>query len=233
MYYMNRAYGGRQKLDTSDLITAIKHASNYEADLYKGNSLIMSPLGLEHEDNAKKLAKLGVVQYYKNKRLAWKYEDETKNIEKLYFSPYEYTNDGGTKVSISVHDYRNYKSDIEFNTLEEVQNYAADKYGEVVEEFSISCFLDNELYDLKHVRGKGWMKDRMYYIIGIDSTDHIISPPQLLCVFGDNKEKAMEKYLEIKGNRLFQDEKESLKVFGTSRDFVSGYLDEYLEGAVQ
>lgn len=229
MYYMYKYYEGKEIIDTDDLITAIKTASNYEADLYKNGRLIMSCLGLSHEDNAENLTKLGVIQYYKNGYLAWKYEDESKNIMKFFVSTHLYNYEGKQKVNVMIYDYRHYRDDIEFNTLEEAKNYLASEFGEVVEEFTANCLLDNENYDLKYVQGQGWLEDRMYYIIGVDSSNPMFSPPQLLCVQGDDQEKAIARYINIKHRTLLESEKKFIKVFGTSRSYVSGKLEEYLK----
>lgn len=226
-FVMQKYWEAEEKLYTDDLITAIKYASNYEADLYMDGRLIMSPLGWEHDYTKEVLAKHGVIQYYQNRRLQWKYADESKNKNLLYAHYHFYIYEGKNLASVTIHDYRQSKADVEFKSIEDFKVETELLYGEESDEIRVSCFLENELWDLLYVKGTGWLNERMYYIVGVQD-DEMPSPPRLLCVHGNNKELAIETYKEKYSEKLFDDELDKIKVFGTSRSFVGGDLLGYL-----
>lgn len=84
---MDRYWEGDYKF-TSDMLSAFQLASNYEADLYLNGKLILSPLGLEYEDNVRLIQKYLGKRYANNKSFNLKgyknpYDKEIKNFQEV------------------------------------------------------------------------------------------------------------------------------------------------------
>lgn len=122
MFLMQKAYEGMERIDTEDLLTALKYALNYEADLYMDGKLICSPLGLSWEENLSILKKYGIVSVG-NKRYRFAYADESKNVNKIFASINEYIWNNEKCVDVRLNDYRQRKEDIEFSTKKELLEY--------------------------------------------------------------------------------------------------------------
>lgn len=223
-FVMVKAYEGSTRLETTNLIHAIKHVSNYEADLYIDGKLVMSCLGLDHEDNKKLLEKYGVVQFSKNKRLAWKYADESLNEDKIYAESYKYSWDGEPKVQVTLRDYRVSKEDGEFDTLEKVKAWITNEWGSTVTEINVTCFLENEHWSIKYTLANGWLEEP-YFVVGI--FDSFVPP--WLCIHADSEDEAIQKYIEKNKNKLFEDEYPRIKVHGRSRTFIEGSLEDWAQ----
>jgi hypothetical protein len=104
-FTMHKYYEGEFPIDTDDILTAVKHALNYEADLYCNGSLIMSPLGLSREENTKQLEKYGIKTVLKNHTYCYEYIDSSKNTGEVFAQFYQYYWDGVLKLDVRIHDY--------------------------------------------------------------------------------------------------------------------------------
>jgi hypothetical protein len=150
---MYRSYEEKKKLNTKDLLTAIKYTCNYEGDLYYNNSLVISCLGLSREENTKNLIKYGIETFVKNGYYNYKYKDKSKNSNKIYASFYAYNWDGVNKLDVKIHDYilddekhRKYNSideAIKDIKIKDITIFGADN-------IHITSFLNNECESLQN-----------------------------------------------------------------------------------
>lgn len=150
MFYIARSYSRPVAIEAEDLLTAVKYAANYEADLYEGNYLIFSPLGFSQEENEKRLLECGITTYVTNNRLCYKYTDESKNTKKYFavFSEYEW--DEKPHLQVHIHDYKSSKDEVMFESIEAVYQEIKEKYQQFSQEaITIGLFDDNGYTSLK------------------------------------------------------------------------------------
>lgn len=159
-FVMQKYHEGYEKLFHTNILHAIKYAGNYEADLYLDGKLIMSPLGLNHDDNAELLEKHGLVRYYKDGRLKWKHADESKNIEKLYMNTHFYKWEGEKRVQINVKDYPVYKDDYVLDTHDEVKEFAEKEVIDKVKRVVVSCYIKGAVSSYYWTKEKGWHDEK-------------------------------------------------------------------------
>lgn len=119
-YQMAAAYESIRDIDTDDLLSAVKIASNYEADLYVDGKLIMSPLGLEREDNTQRLEQYGITTYITNHRYNYRYTDESKNTTVHYAEFCRYWWDNEPCVDVRIHDYKAESNAQRFDTIDDI-----------------------------------------------------------------------------------------------------------------
>lgn len=213
---MARSYHEPQLLETTDLLTALKYSMNYEAELYMDGRMISCPLGWEHEYLAEIIEPLGIKTSYLNNRLHFEYKDVAKKSEKLYVQEYAYNHEGSFNVSISVHDYRQSNEDVEFDTMDEVRLYFERKYMDADKMYT-SAYLDNSIYSATFFKDRGWFPNK-YYIVGI--FDSFVPP--WLCIGEFDADAAVQKYIELQKEKLFEDQYDLIKVQAVSPSFVYG-----------
>ncbi|WP_214482946.1 hypothetical protein [Bacillus sp. SM2101] len=144
-----RSFEGLCSLQTDDLLTAIKTASNYEADLYLNGVLIFSPLGYEMEYNKKLLQRYGISVGVVNGSYHYKYMDESLNTTSVFASFYPYLWDGKKHLDVHVFDYKKGNA-TEFKNFEECIQFIQLCYtGEYEERINIISFLNNECVTAK------------------------------------------------------------------------------------
>lgn len=119
MFTMKRAYEAAVRLQTDDLLTAVKISLNQEADLYHNGSLIASWLGLPMECNIERLEKLGLTAYiaaYNSYR--FKYTDESRNESCYYMRKCPYVWGGVEALECVIHDYQDSPECVKFTSIQ-------------------------------------------------------------------------------------------------------------------
>lgn len=119
-YQIAAPYESIRDLNVDDLLSAVKIASNYESDLYVDGQLVMSPLGLERDDNTRRLEQYGITTYIKNHRYNYRYTDESKNTKVYYAEFSRYWWDNKPCIDVRIHDYRSDDSAKRFDTLDDI-----------------------------------------------------------------------------------------------------------------
>lgn len=150
MFYMARSYSRLVPIDADDVLTALKIAANYEAELYEDNHLIFSPFGFSREENTRRLLEYGITTYVSNNRYCYKYTDESKN-KPVYFARFvEYDWSGKPHLQVHVHDYKSSKEDIKYDSIEAILEDVKQKYSHLpIEAISVGLYDDNGYTSLK------------------------------------------------------------------------------------
>ncbi len=150
MFYMARSYSRPVVIDVEDILSALKHACNYEADLYVERQLVFSPFGFSREENTKRLLEQGITTYINNNQYCYKYIDETKNVTRYYAAIEELVWTKEPHLQVHLHEYRESKSDIIYDSIESVLQDIKIKYSHFPNEaVSIGLFDDNGYTSLK------------------------------------------------------------------------------------
>lgn len=134
MFTMEISYEGVKKINTDNMLTALKTAMNYEADLYYNGRLIYSSMGLTDDENREILKKYGIVRKDHPTQICWKYEDESRNITKVYIDTILFNsknNIEGNYMQINIGDYREYKDSIELNSIAELKKYIDSNFSNI------------------------------------------------------------------------------------------------------
>lgn len=105
MFTMIRSYEGEKKINTKDVLTALKYCCNYEGDLFKDGKLIFSCLGWDRELKEESIKDLGIESYIANGCYNYRYTDTSKRNNDLYATYYSYVWQGVKKLQINIHDY--------------------------------------------------------------------------------------------------------------------------------
>lgn len=144
MFAIAKSFSGIKRIDTDDLLEAVKIAANNEADLYVNGRIVFSPMGYSQEENERLLKELGITTYISGPYIRYKYMDESKNKKRFYASFSEFEWGGKPNVQVFIHDYRTSKEDKEFSSVEEVVREVKEKYSHLpTNEISIGLFGDN------------------------------------------------------------------------------------------
>lgn len=153
MYTMWRAYSSKgTDLPTDDVLEAVKMSLNYEADLYVGNRLLASWMGLEMEENSRRLAKEGIETYVVDGRYCFKYRDPSKNVKRIFFQFIKTGNDQG---EVHLSDYRSKMDQPFYSSVEDVYEVVKKEYPYVsiltVVDFSGDKYTGSYKVELKEV----------------------------------------------------------------------------------
>ena len=153
MFKMVRSYEGSKEINTKDLLTAIKYASNYEADLYYNGCLVISCLGLSMDDNIEKLKKFGIETFVENGCYNYRYQDKSKNNTQIYATFYAYNWKGTNKLDVKLNDYilddekhRKYNSINE--VIEDIKIKDVPKFG--IDNIHIANHINNKYESLQN-----------------------------------------------------------------------------------
>ncbi|WP_246062089.1 hypothetical protein [Paenibacillus oralis] len=124
-FKMVRSYESPRVLDTQDLLTAVKTVCNYEGDLYDGNRLVMSCLGLSRTENTRRLLEYGITSYVNQRNQCWnyRYSDPSKNLGNYYVSAYHYPWGDEHKIDFTIKEYRESEKDHMFTSLAGVMEF--------------------------------------------------------------------------------------------------------------
>lgn len=133
--------GTRVPLDTQDLLSAVKTVCNNEGDLFDGNRLIMSCLGLSRSENTRVLLKHGITSYVNQHSNTWnyRYTDPSKNLGNYYVYVHYYSFGDRNKIDFTIKDYRLTEDAPMFPSLADVMEFVrntviASPYTYIVEE---------------------------------------------------------------------------------------------------
>lgn len=120
-----RSYVGTRILGTKDLLTAVKTVCNQEGDLYEGNRLIMSCMGLSRSENTRRLLEHGITSYVNQNSHCWsyRYTDPSKNLGNYYVNEQHYPWYGDNKLDFTIKEYRESEEDHMFSSLASVMEF--------------------------------------------------------------------------------------------------------------
>lgn len=145
-YYIVRPCFRVERLNATDLLTAVKISRDFEEDLYEDGELICSWLRLSMENNINKLHEKGIKTYILKDRYCFKWIDESKNIEQYYVHFHRFIWDGKHQLQVFVHDYRSGDYEVEFSSLNDVYSYIRNNYRCINEENVRLAIFDDEGY---------------------------------------------------------------------------------------
>lgn len=144
MFAIAKSFSGIKRIDTDDLLEAVKIASNNEADLYVNGKIIFSPMGYSQEENERQLSKLGITTYTSGPYLRYKYTDESKNNQRFYATFNEFEWEGKPNVQVFIYDYRTSKEVEIFSSVDKVIEKVKNKYSYLpADAISVGLFNDN------------------------------------------------------------------------------------------
>lgn len=150
MYYICRNYSSNKiKLPTDDLLEAVKISLNEEADLYIGNSLFISWMGYDMEENKIRLEDEGIEAYVVNRQYCFRYKDSKRNVKKIYYSLYLHDS---LNAEIHLSDTPSKINQISFSSVEEIYSDIKSSNPQLsfltVVDFSGDTFEGSYKYDL-------------------------------------------------------------------------------------
>ena len=117
MYEIEPSYSRRRRIATDDLLEAVKHSMNYEADLFENGNLVVSWLGYNMENNIERLAKKGIETYTVNSMYRFRYLDPDRNTKRIYYTVMEHQNRMG---EVHLSSYMGRPDQTHYATPEEV-----------------------------------------------------------------------------------------------------------------
>lgn len=153
MYRAWRSYASKPNdLPTDDLLEAVKMAINYEADFYIGGRMIASWLGLDMEENIRRLAEVGIETYVVDGSYCFRYKDPEKNIKRIYYYFVE-RQDGKGEIHLS--SYRSKMDQPFYSSIEEIYEIVKKDHPHIhvvtVCDFSGEKYPGSYQYELKNV----------------------------------------------------------------------------------
>ena len=144
VFSMARAYEGRREIPTKDLVSAVKHSLNLEADLYQDGELVVSWLGLSMKENIDRLCEKGISTFVVNNRYGFKYIDKSMN-KTLYYVVFYLSKrqDGTNQLDVQIHDYHSSTNEKLFRSFSEIFSYIKAEYKTIKEEFLYMWLFDD------------------------------------------------------------------------------------------
>lgn len=134
IYSVARPYGNMKKIDSKDLLDAVKYSVNLEGDLYQDRELVVSWLTLSMEENIERLHQKGIETYLENNRYGYRYVDESLN--KVKYSA-QFLLSGDKHLDVTIHDYYSCESEKQFWSFSEIFAYIKAEYKGIEDYLSI------------------------------------------------------------------------------------------------
>lgn len=146
-FTVSRAYSGYKRIECEDLLEAVRYVFNIDGDLFYRGEVLVSCLQYNQDVNIKNLEKVGILMYFPNNSVAFKWIDEEKNSQKYYANFIDLERlEMKAGLEVHVNDFRSIKSEILFEDLKEIRKYAEKEYPYKGEQISILYFSrENEI----------------------------------------------------------------------------------------
>ncbi len=140
-----RAYGNIKNIVCEDLLEAVQYTFNIEGDLFYNGKLLVSVMGYTHEQNIENLSKEGIVMYFPDGCVEFKWADDSKNIPRYFAHVIDLKElQMGKKAEIHVHEYRSLSEEIKFDSLDAIREYAQQRFSYPTKDILISFYSSKE-----------------------------------------------------------------------------------------